>query len=219
MIEVRLHGAFFFCSSLIRDFDQCIESFLGFSHKSSYFIKHFFLYRRICSCCRHCIDSVGKCLCIFDERRHKLFACHVDHRARLDIDRFRICLVLDLRTGFQLGFCEHTESLEEIYRCICHHSRNCLYHGADVRQASFLSLLYPRFRITVAIEDDSLVLCCIFLDQIMYRQIKVICFLKYIACIRERLCNDRIEHNVRRSNGITGSDHTELEFVSCKRER
>ena len=53
----------------------------------------------------------------------------------------------------------------------------------------------------------------------MNSKIKILCLLKHITGVRKRLCDDRVEHDVRRSDGITGSHHTELELVTCKRER
>ena len=50
----------------------------------------------------------------------------------------------------------------------------------------------------------------------MYCKIKVICFLQYITCLCKCICYDCVKYNVRSGNGITGSYHTELEFVACK---
>ena len=59
----------------------------------------------------------------------------------------------------------------------------------------------------------------ILLDQIMYSDIKIFCCFKTIACITEYFCCNGIQNYVALRNGITGTDHTELEFVSCERKR
>ena len=42
---------------------------------------------------------------------------------------------------------------------------------------------------------------------------------QYIACIAECFCNDGVQYDVRSCNGVTGTNHTELEFVSGEGER
>ena len=173
----------------------------------------------VCSRCRYRVYGICECLRVLDKRRQELFARHIDHSARLDIDSLGVGFILNLRAGFKFRLCKHSKPLEQADRLICHHSRDRFHHGADVRKPSSLSFLNPCLRITVSVEYDLLVLYRILFDQIMHSQIKVVRLLQHIARIRERLGNDRVQHDIRRCHRIAGADHAELKFVSGKRER
>ena len=59
----------------------------------------------------------------------------------------------------------------------------------------------------------------VFLDQIMHCKIKVICFFQTVAGFFKSLGSDRIQYDITLRNRISGTDHTEFEFVAgeCKR--
>ena len=53
----------------------------------------------------------------------------------------------------------------------------------------------------------------------MHCHIEIVSLLQNITCLRKCLCHDRVQHDVRRSYGITGAYHTELKLIAgkCKR--
>ena len=203
MIEVRLHFSLFFCCCLICYFHKDIQCCLCLSHKSTYFLQCFSLDCSIHTCLFYSKNCISQCLCIFDKCRQELLACHIDHCTCLDIDCLCICLILDFRTRLQLCLCKYIESLKQLDGLICCNCRDCIYHGLNIRKSSSLSLCNPLIRISISIEDDSLIVCQILFDQVMYCKIKVICLLKEIARICKCFSNDRIKYNVRICDGIS----------------
>ncbi len=113
-----------------------------------------------------------------------------------DVDHLAICLVLNLSTGLQLCLGEYAKGLVKFYCLVGSESRNCLYHGADVRKTASASLFYPRIGVTVAVEDDALVVAEQLLDHVMNCGIEVICLLQLICCLFEGLCHDGIQDYV-----------------------
>ena len=59
----------------------------------------------------------------------------------------------------------------------------------------------------------------IFLDQIMYCHIEIFRTFQAVCCFTEGLCHNSIQSGVGASDGILASHHTELEFITGKRER
>ena len=53
----------------------------------------------------------------------------------------------------------------------------------------------------------------------MQRFVEILRILQYVACLCKCLCNDRIQYHIRPGDRVTGTDHTELEFIAgkCKR--
>ena len=197
MIVCSLYFAFFFCCCLTCHFYKPIKRCLCLSHQSTYFLKCLCLNCRINTCCLHSINCICQCLCILDKCRQELFACHIDHSTSFNIDCLSICLILNLCTRLKLCFCEYIKSLKQFYSLVCCDCRNCFNHRLNVRKSSSLSLCNPRVRVSVSVEDDSLVLCQVFFDQIMYCKIKVICFLKNITCICKCFRNDCVQYDIR----------------------
>ena len=56
-------------------------------------------------------------------------------------------------------------------------------------------------------------------NQIVNGKIEIICLFKDIGSFTESFCNDCVQSNVCGSNGIGGTNHTELELVAGEGER
>ncbi len=110
------------------------------------------------------------------------------------------------------------ELLEHLNGLIRGQCRNCIDHGTDVRKATACSLFCPFPGVAIAIEGNSLMLDCKFLNVVMKCSLEIICLLKDITGIGESLCNDGIQDDVGLTNGILGSNHTELELVTSEGE-
>ena len=54
------------------------------------------------------------------------------------------------------------------------------------------------------------------LYEIMYSHIKVICLLQYVCRFLKGFCHDGVQHGIGRSDGIRGTHHAELEFITGK---
>ena len=108
------------------------------------------------------------------------------------------------------------EPLKHLHRLLCGKSRECLHHGADIRKASSLGLFHPFIGISVAVEDDPLVLGGVFLDQVMDRHLEVFRLIQHIAGLREGLRHNGIKDYVGACDRVSGSHHTELKFIAGK---
>ena len=53
----------------------------------------------------------------------------------------------------------------------------------------------------------------------MYCNIKIICCFQTVARITEYFCSNSVQNYIALGNRISGTNHTELKFVSCKRKR
>ena len=111
------------------------------------------------------------------------------------------------------------ELLKQLHCLWCSQRRNRIYHRRQIRQSTTFRFFCPFRCITVAVEHDSLMINCIFFDQIMYCHIKIFGSFQTITCFFERFCCNRIKYNVTFRNRISGSYHTEFKFVSGKRKR
>ena len=94
-----------------------------------------------------------------------------------------------------------------------------LHHGRDVGKPSSLCFLLPFPRIAVSVEDNALVLRQILLDQVMHRHIEVLCRLKTVCRLTERLCHNRIQRGIRAADRILAAHAAEFKFITRKGER
>ena len=125
----------------------------------------------------------------------------------------------DLRTGFQLRLRVYPETLKQFDRLRRHQGWDCLHHGPVMGESSALRLFDPLLWITVAVKYNPLMLSGVLFDHVMDGHVKVVCFFQDVTGFFERLRNDRIEDDIRWSDGIPGTDHTEFKFISCKGKR
>ena len=62
-------------------------------------------------------------------------------------------------------------------------------------------------------------LCQVLLDQVMYRNIEVVCLLQNICCLTESFRNDSIQSGVGTCDGVCTTYHTELKLITGKSKR
>ena len=91
--------------------------------------------------------------------------------------------------------------------------------GIKVGQTALLSFFFPLVTVTVAVEDDPLVLLDGLYKQIMQRGIEIGYALQLVCELLKRVCDYRVEYGIRTSNVEVRSHHSELELVARKRKR
>ena len=85
--------------------------------------------------------------------------------------------------------------------------------------ALFRRFLYPGVIITVAVEDDSLVVTDRLLDHFVQGFLKVFGILESVGIDSQAFGDRTVQHDVGAGDAVGGTEHTELEFVSCECER
>ena len=116
-------------------------------------------------------------------------------------------LELDLRVYLLRGEHFHILFIQQV--------RHTVGGGAVVAKSSLLrSLGDPRVIISVAVENNSLVILDGLLDQIVKRSLKIGSAFKTVRIALQGLRNRRVEHDVCTSNAVRRAKHTELEFVA-----
>ena len=88
----------------------------------------------------------------------------------------------------------------------------------NIRQAAAFCFFYPFIRISVSVENNSLMFCQIFLNQIMNSHIKVLCLFQHIGSLTESFCHNGIQCCIRAGNGVIRTYHTEFKLIPCKSE-
>ena len=199
---------------------KLIHSCLGLSKKCGGFFQKTCLYTDIkrCAHCLHRIDGLCKNRCITDHCRDDLLSSYIHHGLGLNVDSLCIAFILDLCSGLKLCSCKYIKGFKKLHSFICSQRRNGIYHGRKDRKSTSLCLCLPLRCISVSVEYNTLMLDRILLDQVMYCSIKIVCCFQTVACIAEYFCCNRVQNYVALGNGITGTNHTELKFVSCERK-
>ena len=59
----------------------------------------------------------------------------------------------------------------------------------------------------------------VLLDQIVYGNIEIVCFLQNVCCLAESFCNDSVQSGVRAGDGVCTTYHTELKLVAGESKR
>ena len=59
----------------------------------------------------------------------------------------------------------------------------------------------------------------VLLDQIVYGNIEIVCFLQNVCRLAESFCNDSVQSGVGTGNGVCTTYHTELELVAGESKR
>ena len=221
MVNARLSLSTINTCCLFRNIDQSCQGNLHIRQKIRGLCQQFSLYDGIClrACSLDCTKRACQLSGVLDHSRNDLLARHIDHGSCLDVNHLAICLILNLGTRLKLCPGKYAEGLVEFYCLLGSEGRDCVYHGADVRKAASFCLFYPCIRVTVAVENDALVVAKQFLDHVMYCSIEIICLFQLICCLFESLCHDGVQDYVGRSNRIGRTYHTELELVSGESER
>ena len=198
-----------------------VHGCLGLCEKRGRFFQKACLYADI-KCCTYCfyrIDGLCKNGCVTDDCRDDLLGCNIHHGLGLDVDGFCITFVLNLCSGLKLCSCEYIEGFKQLHCLVCSQCRNSIYHGRKDRKSTSLCLSLPLRCISVSVEYNTLMLRCVLFDQVMYCGVKIFCCFQTVACLAEYFCRNGVQYNVALGNRITGTYHTELEFVSCECKR
>ena len=165
------------------------------------------------------IDGVGDLLCISAHRGSDLALCHVAHRLPLDVDELGIRLKLDLVAAAVLGFVEHAELLEQRDVLLVEHVRGGIHERLQIQKPAPLGFLEPLIGITVAVEDDALVLDQGLAHPCESRLLEIARIFDGFAEALERFRDDRVQNRVGIGEVDLRTGHAELELVSRERER
>ena len=92
--------------------------------------------------------------------------------------------------------------------------RQALSCGGEVAQATAGCFFLPFVRITVAAENDSQMVAEGCGNQFMQRVIKVLGLFQHIRKFAQFLRHDGVQNGIRIGNGLRGTQHTELEFIT-----
>ena len=69
---------------------------------------------------------------------------------------------------------------------------NRINHALDIWESTALCFLYPLLRITISVEDDSLMLSQLICNQLLCGCLEIICLLQHICKIAKCVSNDCI---------------------------
>ena len=216
MIVYGLVSALRHAGGVLCHFNQMGQGVSGIGQKGAALRQQFALHRRVHSRLPYGQHSIRQASGVFDHRRDDLLAGHVDHGAGLNVNRFRVAFIFDLHPGFQLRPGEYPELAEQLHRLFRNQVGDGVHHGGDIGKASAGRFLHPLGSVAVSVEHDPLMFGEILLDQVVNILLKILSLLQLIAGLTEGLRHDGVQHNVGRGDGISGSHHTELEFVSGK---
>ena len=214
LLLASLHGG-----SLFLHLEKCLGCLFHLCQLLCDLLQHTGRHVGVSASFRNSNNSVCQRLAVFHYCRNDLLVCHIHHSQCLDIDGLCIGLVQYLRAGTQLCLGENTELFKQMDSLGSSQSIYCCYHGRNIGQSSSGCFLFPFPGITVAIENNTLVLRHIFLDQIMDCHIEIFRTFQTVCSFAERLCHNGIQGGVGASDGILASHHTEFEFISCKGKR
>ena len=97
--------------------------------------------------------------------------------------------------------------------------RQAIRRRAEVAKPSCRRFLDPAFVISVAVEDDPLMVLDGFPNHIVQRIRKVIRLFEPIRIYPQRFRHGGVQHDVRARDAVGGTDHAELKLVARKRKR
>ena len=69
---------------------------------------------------------------------------------------------------------------------------NRINHALDIWKSTALCFLYPLLRITISVEDDSLMLSQLICNQLLCGCLEIICLLQHVCKIAKCVSNDCI---------------------------
>ena len=164
------------------------------------------------------VDGAGDLLGIGAHRRGDLALGHVAHRLALDVDELGVRLELDLVTAVILSFVQHAELLEQRDVLLVEHMRSSIHERLQVHKPTPLGLFQPLVRVTVAIEDDALMVRERLAHPRESGLLEISRTLDGFAEALERLGDDRVQDGVGIRQVHLRAGHAELELVARERE-
>ena len=147
-----------------------------------------------------------------------MLAGHVDGALGFDADLADVVLILHFRTGLQFRLGEDVELLVQSDDIGLGQSGDSVHHALDVGQAAAGCFFHPLVGVTVAVEDDSLVLGQGFLDVSAASGLEIVSAFQSVGGVAECFGQDGVQSGVGCGDGVSGADHTELEPVAGKGE-
>ena len=97
-----------------------------------------------------------------------------------------------------------------------HTVRCCLIVGKTSYLCCFLD---PCIVVTVAVEEDSLVILDCLLDHVVKSCLEIFSAFKSVSIDLQRLCNSCVEHHVSAGDAVGRTKASELELVACESKR
>ena len=123
----------------------------------------------------------------------------------------------------QLALVEHAVLLEQLNRLCRDQLGECVQCGSQVRQTALSGFDLPVLRVPVAIEDHRTVLSDDVSQQRLHCAVEILAvsdgLLQSSGDVVQRVGHDRVEHDHRHVDGLSGAGRPELEPVSGERER
>ena len=110
-------------------------------------------------------------------------------------------------------------SAEQFHRFFIRECFDRIDRVFDIGKASAHCLLFPFFRIAVAVEDDAFMFHICSAYQFMDCSVKIFCLFQFIGKFSQFFRNDGIQRKVGTGNRTAGRRHTEFKLVTCKSKR
>ena len=170
--------------------------------------------------CLHLVDLVGNERGVLVDGRQERTARHALHRTDLDVHELRVLLQFHLVAAASLHLGEHVELLEQLDALLRDVGRQRIGGGAVVGQAAALGLGGPLVGVTVAVEDDALVLLQRLLDVGDGGGLELVAGLALhgVGEVLQRLCHGGVEHHVAVGQVHRRARHAELELIAGEGE-
>ena len=137
-----------------------------------------------------------------------------------DIHALAVVLEHDIPAGVQLVDREYAQGSEHIDVFLIQKVRHTVGCRPIVQKTAYLGrLLDPGVIISVAVEDDPLVVTDRLLDHFMKRVLEILSLLQPVGINSETLRDGAVQHDVGACDAVRGAEHAELELVpgECKR--
>ena len=130
---------------------------------------------------------------------------------------------VDLFAGLEFGLREDALALKDLDRRLRDDLRESVRGRTEVLETALGGFLVPRFRVAVAVEDDSAVLGEDVLEDALERGVEIGVLLEgggeFVGEFVERVSHDRVEHGQGAGDREGRADGAELELVTGEGER
>lgn len=165
----------------------------------------------------HC--RFGKVTGIAHDRRQNVFACHVEHGDRLNVDGLAVIFKGNLVAGEDLGFRKNPVLGKEGDALLADKSRQRLGSALEIQEPALGGLRLPGAGVAVPVEDNPLVFTHRLFDQVVEGLGEVGSALQKIGKLREFLGDDGVEDKVRPRDREGRAGHPKFKLVSGEGKR
>ena len=167
-------------------------------------------------------EALGDFALIADRGGENLRLGHGGGELGFDVDGLLVVFEIDLVAAVHFAFVEHLVLAEELHRLLADEGGNRVNGGLEIGQAALLSFRVPRFRVTVAVENDPFVLLDDLGKECLQRLVEVFTRFRIRFELRgdvvERLGDNRIQRGVGTRNRLAGGNRTEFKLVASEGE-